>query len=98
MHEALDEQGDGRFFVQASAHEVVKLVSVHRGAGSTMRSGDLVSEDFEFGDGFRTCFFGEQEIPEHLTRIAVIRVFSNRQQTGGDGMTLVVTSGVNVEG
>ena len=97
LHEALNEQGNGRFLVQATAHEVVKSVRVHGGARSAVGRGHFISEDLEFGNGFGTRFFGEQEILEHLTRIAVVGVFGNGEQTGGNGVALVVASGVNVE-
>lgn len=97
LHEAFNEQGNGRFLVQATAHEVVKLVRVHWGARSAVGSGHFISEDLEFGNGFGTRFFGEQEILEHLTRITVVGVFGNGEQTGGNGVALVVASCVNVE-
>jgi hypothetical protein len=97
LHEALNEQGNGRLLIQATAHEVVKLALVDGSAGSAVGGGHFVSEDLEFGDGFGTGFFRKQEILEHLTRIAVVGVFGNGEQAGGDGMTLVVASSVNVQ-
>ena len=95
MHETLDEKGDRRFLIQTTAHQVVKLVGVDRGACSTVSSSNFVSEHFQLGNGFCPSLFGKQEVLEHLTCIAT---FGDGQQPGANRMTLVIAGGMNVEG
>ena len=98
LHEPLDEQGNGRLFVEPSAHEVVQLIHVNRRTGGPVSGSDFVSKHFEFGDGFGPSFVGQQEILEHLTCIAVVGSFRNTEQARGDGVRLIVARCVNAEG
>ena len=98
LHEPLDEQSDGRLFVQPPAHQIVQLIHVNRRAGGPVSGSDLVSKHFEFGNGFGPGFVGQQEILEDLTGIAVVGSFRNTEQARGDGVRLIVTRCVNAEG
>ena len=77
LHETFDQQGHRFFFVKTTAHQVVKLVTVNRCTRCTMGGRNFISEHFQFGNGFRSSFFGQEEIFEHLTRIAMVGVFSD---------------------
>ena len=75
----------------------MELVSVHRSAGSTVSSGNLIGQNLEFWNGFSPSFVGQQEILEDLTGIAVVGSFSNGEQAGRNGVRLIVTRCVNAE-
>lgn len=97
MHESLNDEGSRFVAIKTSTHEVVHLIGIERSTGCTMSGRNFVGKHLKFGYGFCSGLFGQKEILEHLTSVAMVGFFGNGQQTGGDGMTSVVACCVNVE-
>ena len=98
MHEPLNDERCRFLGVKTPTHQVVHLVRVKRCAGRTVSCGHLVGQHFELRNGLCSGFFREEEVLEHLTGIAVVGLFGDGQETGGDGMAAVVACRVDRQG